>query len=550
MSEIAAAAEKVSGSDVQPDIEAVVQDIGSRYRIVGQPLLVSEFFTPDGERLWHDRLRSSRRDSFAHDERILVIQDTEDHYAYHDQPGVCLQWLQDTLQQIDISNYFVLVVTGNPEIAEEIRMVHESSRDDVPLRYHMVDWPYHRQDQARDSFCIVPWTHIFVDYDGTQSACCLAVHDKPLGDLKTQAVTDIINNDRYRSMRLAMLQNRSIPDCHRCYQQERRGITSGRQRHNRRYLDRISALRDSTEPDGSIRDFRALTVDLRLNNVCNLKCRTCSGAYSSKIAQEEKLLFGNTTNVDRMLTKAQRQSILEHALAHMDHVEHVYFAGGEPLIMDEHYAIMNRLLERGRTDVAIFYNTNFTNLVHRGQDVLELWKKFSKIKIGASLDGHGTVFEYVRHGAQWQHIVSNVDRLKQHCPAVEFTVTSTISILSVRSVIELQRQWHESGVLDISRFVINPVGGSPDLHALEVLPASFKQQVAHMIQEHCDWLAQQGADDLRQSWIKILDMMMSADRSYLLPFLQKLTQQRDQHRGEKLAAVLPEYLTLFDHAES
>ena len=92
----------------------------------------------------------------------------------------------------------------------------------------------------------------------------------------------------------------------------------------------------------------------------------------------------------------------------LEHIEQIYWAGGEPIMMDEHWAIMNRLVEMGKTDIRIFYNTNFTTLKYKKHNVLDLWKNFDHISVGASLDAEGVRGEYQRKGTVWADVV------KQH----------------------------------------------------------------------------------------------------------------------------------------
>ena len=97
----------------------------------------------------------------------------------------------------------------------------------------------------------------------------------------------------------------------------------------------------------------------------------------------------------------------------LEHIEQIYWAGGEPIIMDEHWAIMNKLVEMGKTDIRIFYNTNFTKLNYKKFDVLDLWKNFHNISIGASLMPHS---RGERKGTNWEDIVNNIKRLRTEAP--------------------------------------------------------------------------------------------------------------------------------------
>ena len=122
------------------------------------------------------------------------------------------------------------------------------------------------------------------------------------------------------------------------------------------------------------------------------------------------------------------EDMWEQMQEHIPHLDQIYFAGGEPLIMEEHYRLLNELVKREMFHVRLIYNTNFSKLGYKDQDVLELWKKFHSVSIGASLDGCGPRAEYIRKGQDWEETVENRRRMMAVCPNVDFYVSSTVSI--------------------------------------------------------------------------------------------------------------------------
>jgi hypothetical protein len=258
------------------------------------------------------------------------------------------------------------------------------------------------------------------------------------------------------------------------------------------------------------------------------------------LAQEEKTVFGIDKNISNTLTLDQRQKIFPEILEHLPTVDAVYFAGGEPLLSTEHYKILDQLLKIQRNDVELTYNTNFTNFSFKQKSVFDYWKKFTKVKIGASLDGHGKVVEYIRHGTEWAKIENNLLQLKTQIPHVKFQITSTVSLLSVISIIELQQMWHTQNKVTIDNFSIGFVFDK--FLNLQVLPGESKILVSKKILEHIQWLIENSAPDrLIQSWQEVNSFMLADDQSHMLKKMWYFTKKRDQARNECFEEIFPDF---------
>lgn len=527
-------------------INQAILEISQQYEIVGEPLRLSQFFLPSGKNELFSSLKKIHRSAFGNNQRILIVQDCDDRYTSDNCPGVALTFLQQSLQTIDISNFFVIVISGNTDISRELLWLQKNcSTDSIAIGYQLIDIPYSKQYISQYTFCLAPWVHLHTTTAGEVLPCCMGDPDLPLGDLKTQDLDSIVNGQKMRQMRLNMLADRPCQECAKCYDMENANIVSRRQRENQRWDHLKDKLIFETGVDGSIKKFAPKSMDLRVNNICNLKCRTCSGQHSNQLSLEEKKLFNNVKNFDRTMSNTQRDYVFDKISSVIDQVEMIYFGGGEPLIMREHYAILDRLIEYGKTDLEIYYNTNFTILEYKDKNVLEYWKKFSNIKIGASIDGHGAALEYTRHGTKWTTIEQNFTKLKEQCPHVNFTVSSTISLLSAESVIELQKMWHQQGKLNINKFSIHPVI-EPFLN-LQMLKAHHKTSLSEKINKHCQWLESVNATDLRDKWIELNNYMFADDKTYVIAEMSAVNSARDQERKENFKLVYPQYQDLFNY---
>jgi radical SAM protein with 4Fe4S-binding SPASM domain len=511
------------------------------YDTVG-PYYLSNLCRTDGDKHLHDFLTSVYRPEYTPSFRILIVQDCVDTYEYADLPGRAICILQKYASQIDISNFFILVITGNKNISTELEQVRQLySTDSVVIQSCIVEGiEYIGTHKKQDTFCVLPWMHLYVGTDGNVLPCCVADHQYPMGNIEEQKVDSILKSPAFNQLRKNMLSELRSKECNRCYAQEDAGLQSSRLSHNNQWKN---IRQENFNKDGSIDKVEPIYLDIRLNNLCNLKCRMCSGYFSSAIAQEEVLLFGKKESVQSSLKLQQRNLGLQEIIEYVPAAEKIYFAGGEPLLIAEHYKILDVLIACGNTDLEITYNTNFTTLNYRGRSVLDLWKKFSNVTVGASLDAEGNVAEYVRHGTNWNIIKSNLKLVKSQCPHVNFTVTSTVGLLNATSLIRLQQDWHNSKTLDISNFSQSIMIG-PDHLTVCVLPLKHKQQLEQTINHHIAWCKKNNANTLAKLWEDVLNYMWSRDHSHLLTEFKRLTQVMDQHRNESLSVSIPELTNL------
>jgi MoaA/NifB/PqqE/SkfB family radical SAM enzyme len=382
--------------------------------------------------------------------------------------------------------------------------------------------------------------HLYVGTDGNVLPCCVADQQHPMGNIEEQSVDSILKLPVFNQLRKNMLSGLRSKECSRCYAQEDAGLQSNRLSHNNQWQN---IKQDNLNKDASIDNFNPTYLDIRLNNICNLKCRMCSGYFSSAIAQEEVVLFGKKESVQSSLKLQQRNLGLKEILEYVPAAEKIYFAGGEPLLTAEHYEILDALILCGNTNLEITYNTNFTTLNYRGRSVLDLWKQFSNIKIGASLDAAGAVAEYVRHGTNWSIIESNLELVKSQCPHVNFTVTSTVGLLNVYGLVKLQQDWHNSKTLNISKFS-QSIMITPAHLTVCALPLEHKQRLEQTINHHIAWCRENNANGLATQWNDVLNYMWSNDNSHCMTEFKRLTHIMDQHRNESLVKAIPELTNL------
>ena len=186
------------------------------------------------------------------------------------------------------------------------------------------------------------------------------------------------------------------------------GVPSFRTQSNKqwgKYFDDILATTDMNT--GRIVNFRMRYFDIRFSNICNFKCRTCGSAFSSQWEQEDLKSHSETgvPHYTMEIEKGNTKEFLRNVIQQVPNFEVAYFAGGEPLITDEHYILLDEMIKTQNTDIQLRYNSNISNFKYKKRDIFKLWKHFSQpIQVYASIDHIGDRAEYIRSGTNWKTI--------------------------------------------------------------------------------------------------------------------------------------------------
>jgi radical SAM protein with 4Fe4S-binding SPASM domain len=394
-----------------------------------------------------------------------------------------------------------------------------------------------------DVFCMIPWIHMHAFPDGRAYPCCLGDDQHPIGNFKQDTMATVWNQPAYKTMRKNMLEGKSCKECTKCYEQEASGFVSMRNSTNKNFGQHIEIV-DQTLPDGQFDDFKLRYYDIRFSNLCNFTCRTCGGWFSSSWYTEEEQLYGKRNYPKIMFAGRTETDMWEQLEPHIPYLEQVYFAGGEPLMMEEHFWILKELAAREMFDVKLIYNTNFSRLHLKDDNVLDYWQLFKNVSVGASLDGMSAHGEYIRKGTKWDQIERNREEMMERCPDTDFYVSSTVSLYNADHVTDFHRNWVDRGYLKAQDWNVNILQG-PDRDRIDVLPQSYKDKVTVKVQEHIEWLRPQ--DHLQRAtsgYEGMLHFMNNKDNSYLLKEFFRVNDVHDQYRKEKFEDVFIEYKDL------
>jgi MoaA/NifB/PqqE/SkfB family radical SAM enzyme len=396
-----------------------------------------------------------------------------------------------------------------------------------------------------DTFCMMPWLHLHAFPDGRAYPCCFGLDQHPVGDLNKSSMEEVFNGKDMREMRLNMLSNKPSRQCGKCYDQEKSGFFSLRLSSNKHFGHNIGMI-DNTQADGTA-DFVIKYWDIRFSNLCNFACRSCGTWFSSNWYEDHKKLNGKPPEHAKIMRVGRTvDDIWNQMLTQFDHVEQFYFAGGEPLIMEEHYKILKELDRRKMYHVRLIYNTNFSKLTFKDMDVLELWNKFDSVSVGASLDAMGPRAEYMRKGTIWSDIEANRRRMQEVCPQVDFYISATVGLINALHVVDFHRTWSEQGFIKPQDFNFNLLQ-FPFWQRIDLLPGSMKQQVKEKYESHIAWLKPQ--DHLTRAtkgFESGLDYMMRRDNFKNIEEFKSGMKKIDDIRNENILETFPELADLYE----
>jgi radical SAM protein with 4Fe4S-binding SPASM domain len=536
----------------------------------------------DASKTWlRNQLQDLRKDRFENNERIVILHQ-HDYYVEHSEVGLILKNLQVLLNEQDISSCFVQLHSTNVNVESELALVQVDSSDINCMEFQPINgiynrividkYPYSRQEQYQygsanpikislnslesvpryllsesKTFCMYPWIHLHAWPTGQAFPCCHA--EAPagqLGNTRTQTLSEIWNSPTQRRLRTDMLNETSNSACVRCYEQEKSGFFSGRQSANKHHGHQIERIKN-TKSDGSLEQFEMTYWDIRFSNLCNLKCRSCGHIFSSQWYQDQAKLAGKYWKErNTVLNYAGRTEtdMWEQLEPHLDYVEQIYFAGGEPLLMEEHYSILDELVRRKRFDVRLIYNTNFTHTDLKGRSVFEYWKQFESVAVGASLDDMGPRAEYIRKGTDWAVVEQNRRDMLAICPEVDFYISPTLSIMNAWHLPDFHRDWVAKGLLQAQDLNVN-ILQDPAHYRIDIAPAEYKGVLMARYREHIEWL--RGQDPLQratQGFESAITFMTATDNTPLIDTFWRKTHELDAIRKENILDIIPELRAL------
>jgi len=459
-----------------------------------------------------------------------------------------------------------------------------------------------------ETFCILPWMHLSTRPNGHMRVCCTAnassvgaTNDKEFGgevgilkgadgkpaNLNTSDFLSSWNNDYMKNTRLQMLNGEKPPSCLKCYKEEDAGHNSKRMWETAYWEKRVDldTLLAETNEDGSTPP-KIRYIDMRFGTKCNLKCVMCSPHDSSLWVTDHQALYPTIENKNLKQTmewnNKGRQNdatynwhkdnpvFWDQLYEQIPHMKQLYFAGGEPLIIDEHYELLERVIEMGYADqMEIRYNSNG---VEWRDDLFDLWKHFKLVRFHYSVDDIGDRNDYIRYPSEWarnEEVFRILD--EQTGDNTEVTIACAVQALNIFYIPDFLKWKLNFGFKKINmwpfgagginyHFVYHP----PHLN-VKILPAWFKDELERKYEDFIPWWEENWekgvpswhkgkvtVDDWRSASYGIsrlrgmVNFAKSEDWSQRLPEFQEYITKLDQLRGTDFRKTFPEMSKLLD----
>ena len=404
--------------------------------------------------------------------------------------------------------------------------------------------------QVPDNFCLYPFTHFQLDPDGRARPCCKYKVGDPtwqqdVPKLPEVDIGELWEQSEFQELRDKFLRNERPAGCKACWDEEAAGIPS---------------MRMTKEQGGKEHPYATFfehiprpypkSLDLKLSNLCNLKCRICTPFLSTQWLKEiidlkvidmgdVKTFTGNAR--EKFSENINNEEILKQWAPTIDYLE---FYGGEPLMQQEHNNILKIMNEFGTPkNTSLYYNTNGTIC---DEEFFKLWAPFREVGINFSIDDLGPRFEYQRKNAKWDEVLANIARYKELAAKYNVNIILkfyiTVGILNVfylKEFFEFIKEYNMQVVINLVHY--------PHHYSIVNLPSEVKDIVKEK-------LTSIDVNNLLTEWSPSIDNVINFmygseyNPNLLKTFFDK-TRLHDGYRKDSFNDTFPELYEMLNKYE-
>lgn len=449
------------------------------------------------------------------------------------------------------------------------------------------EWQKRIEDETGSStFCALPWIHLATRPNGDMRLCCNANSsgagsDHEIGLVKNEqgrpanfgSETPLAawNNEYMRSVRSTMLRGEIPASCRKCFDEESKGVVSKRLWETGTWhqegLDLATLVNNTNE---GVVPETLMYLDLRLGHTCNLKCIMCSPHDSSQWVADHKKVYPlfEHAELKKQMNWGRKEfnnfwhenpEFWKDVYAQIPNLKQVYFAGGEPLMIKEHKLFLEEIIRQGYADkILIRYNSNGLLV---DDEIIEIWKKFKRVKFAVSIDAVGERNYYIRFPTDWDILTNNLRKLDNTPDNIQVSIATAIQILNVKHLPDLAKWKIEQGFKKINFentiYGVQAGGGILNMHLLYIptflsikcLPKKDKQEVTESFGRFANWLHEHYRQDVDfwknnpygwKRWQAVLDFMNSEDHTDMLPAFKEYIERMDTVRNLSFKDTFPE----------
>ena len=366
-----------------------------------------------------------------------------------------------------------------------------------------------KPSEGNETFCMAPFSHTYLSPQSERRLCCASREkaswatqyidsEKSNGnsDYKPVTLEEHWNSPYMMDIRKRLMAGEEISQCQVC-NDKILNINTYREYFNAGLFGhKIDEAFEKTNTDGYT-EMKPISYDYRISNLCNFKCRMCGDQLSSQWEAENRMMGHYDRGHDAWATKKYKplienfqKEVAEKELwdaVYEKRIEEIYWVGGEPLMWDIHWDIMNYLVDTGQSkDVIVRYNTNLSRTSYKGINLYDLLPHFKYVNLSASVDGVGENVEYVRHGLDWDKWLNNfkdgifLNKIYgDNSIVLDVTITS-VGLLSMKELFDLALKLNVSSYIKKTFTFDSSIIMSPSMFPRPILELIIDDILAYM----------------------------------------------------------------------
>lgn len=471
---------------------------GAEYVIIFEKE-ISDYYSQPYDAMYNDLINIKK--NVYTDEQIVIT-------AYKKTDKSIWKHFYEIVNHLDIPTFFVHIKSNDKRVETYIQ---ELCNDHINFELIKSATEFKRSD----SFCITPFINAEVQVNGTIRPCCEIQVNPDYPNIKNMTLDCAYNSELFEKLRQDFINGQYPTACENCWKKEKVGITSKRQK------DKWLFAKEYYTTD-IFEKAKIKSLDIKLGFQCNLSCRICSSRHSSAWYTEDKKYdeVPKLHEIDYMTNKGKDFWISKFQQS--KDVETIAFKGGEPLLDRTHLKLLKRLLEEGKKNVKIAYNTNGTIFPKHH---LEILSEFDNVVFSLSIDNTGNKFEYERNGVAWEKVKSNLEnfaKLDRSKYRIDFFISvSLMNVLDLTATVSYAESLdfkHEIGYVDFpAYFSLNNIPVISRQHIIDYLDSSPYERVREVSSK----LKQNNYNNLNKEFWKNINEI-------------------DQRRGQNFTETYPE----------
>jgi len=433
-------------------------------------------------------------------------------------------------------------------------------------------------NEKSKTFCFLPFSHVQISGKGNLKPCCNArwpLDKKDAYSLNYNKFEEYWNSDYLKQIRLDMLNGKKHPACSLCYKEEDKGIESMRIENSKLYTDSekynmdddrdvsrvsfapemVKRLDRASEYNGEVQQLPT-GIDIKFSNLCNLKCRMCNPSSSSQIHKEiannkskyafPKWMLNDYKSVSTWESKFKKRksniwyetdSFKELIGNRVNEITHIKTTGGEPVLIDALKNFMKNAVETGESKHIVMHM--ISNGLKIDDEILGYLKQFQVCNLAVSVDGYGSVYDYIRTPGRWSNLEKNLLILRDsQSPYFDFEIDITVQILNVLNIIDLVR-WSDSNNI---RYKFQYVE-HPSYYNICCLPDSIKNLAIRKIKNYISEGNKSLSENQLETLLNVIKSKASNSDESFIEF-KKFNSTYDNIRNQELKEYVPDLYKL------